>query len=78
MATETASPTTTIRPSSGWASFRLGEIWQNRELLYFFIWRDLKVRYRQSAVGVAWVLLQPIALVVMFTLILGTRAGPGA
>ena len=75
LATKTALPTTTIRARSGWASFRLGEVWQYRELLYFFIWRDIKVRYRQSAVGVAWVLLQPIALVVMFTLVLGRVPG---
>ncbi len=66
---------TTIRPSSGWASLRLGEVWHYRELLYFFVWRDLKVRYRQTAIGALWALLQPIALVAIFSLILGRVPG---
>jgi lipopolysaccharide transport system permease protein len=67
--------TTAIRPTPGWASFRVGEIWHYRELLYFFVWRDLKVRYRQTAVGTAWALLQPLALVAIFSLVLGRIQG---
>ena len=67
--------TTTIRPTPGWASLRFDEIWRYRELLYFFVWRDLKVRYRQTAVGTAWALLQPIALVAIFSLVLGRIQG---
>ncbi|MEA2459437.1 MAG: lipopolysaccharide transport system permease protein, partial [Thermoleophilaceae bacterium] len=62
---------TLIAPSRGWASLRLGELWHYRDLIGFLIWRDLKVRYRQTAFGVAWVLLQPLALMVVFSLFLG-------
>jgi lipopolysaccharide transport system permease protein len=66
---------TRIRPSSGWAALRLGELWQYRELLYFFVWRDLKVRYKQTALGAAWAILQPVALTAVFTVFLGGLAG---
>ena len=48
-----------IRPNRGWAFLKLGELWRYRELLYFFVWRDLKVRYRQTLLGAAWAILQP-------------------
>ncbi len=67
--------TTTIRPTTGWPSLRMGEVWRYRELLYFFVWRNLKVRYRQTAIGTAWALLQPLALVAIFSLILGRVPG---
>jgi lipopolysaccharide transport system permease protein len=51
------------------------EVWSRRELLYFLVWRDLKVRYRQTAFGVAWALLQPLLLMVVFTLTVGRVAG---
>ena len=68
-------PTSTIRPSSGWAALHVLDVWRYRELLYFFVWRDLKVRYRQTLVGALWVILQPIALVAIFTLVLGRVQG---
>src|SRR3954469_6836041 len=62
---------TVIKPSHGWAGLRLAELWSYRELIGFLVWRDLKVRYRQTLFGVAWVLLQPLALMVVFSLFLG-------
>jgi lipopolysaccharide transport system permease protein len=70
-----STPVITIRPTSGWASLRLREVWAYRELLYFFVWRNLKVRYRQTAIGALWAIFQPVALVVIFTLILGRVPG---
>lgn len=60
-----------IRPTRGLAALRLDELWRYRELIYFLVWRDLKVRYRQTALGVVWVVLQPLALMVVFSLFLG-------
>ena len=51
-----------IQPSRGWAAFNLKELWQYRELAYFLAWRDVKVRYKQTFIGVSWVLLQPLAM----------------
>jgi lipopolysaccharide transport system permease protein len=65
-------PSVVIRPSDGWGSLALREVWRYRELLYFLVWRDLKVRYRQTAFGVAWVVLQPLALMAVFSLFLGS------
>jgi homopolymeric O-antigen transport system permease protein len=62
---------TVIEPAGSWLSLDLRELWEYRELLYFLVWRDLKVRYKQSAVGVAWALLQPIATMGLFTVIFG-------
>src|SRR5690242_11794450 len=50
------------------------EIWAGRELLYFFVWRDLKVRYKQTALGVAWAILQPVFAVAVFSLFFGRLA----
>ena len=58
-----------IRPSSGWVPLRLADLWEYRELLYFLIWRDIKVRYRQTVVGVAWAILQPLLTMVVFTVV---------
>jgi lipopolysaccharide transport system permease protein len=65
------APDVVIRPSRGWSALKLGELWSYRELIGFLIWRDLKVRYRQTLFGVAWVLLQPLALMLVFSLFLG-------
>src|SRR5207245_3773318 len=54
-----ASTTIRIEPPSGFFELRLGEVWAYRELLYFFVWRDVKIRYKQTAIGVLWVVLQP-------------------
>lgn len=62
---------TVIQPTRGLSSLHLADIWRYRELVYFLIWRDLKVRYRQTALGVVWVVLQPLALMVVFSLFLG-------
>lgn len=66
---------TDIRPTSGWAPVRLGDLWEYRELLYFLIWRDLKVRYRQTVLGASWAVLQPFMTMAVFTLFFGLVAG---
>ena len=63
-----------IEPPRTWLQLRLREVWMYRELLYFFVWRDLKVRYKQTAVGVAWVVLQPLMSMGAFTLFFGKLA----
>jgi lipopolysaccharide transport system permease protein len=63
-----------IRPSRGWRFLDLRELWEYRELIYFLTWRDIKVRYKQTAVGIAWAVLQPIAMMVVFTLFFGRLA----
>ena len=60
---------TIIEPSRGWLSLNLQEIWARHELLYFLVWRDVKVRYKQTVVGAAWVILQPLMTMVVFTVI---------
>ena len=64
-------PRVVIEPTRGWRSLRLGDVWTYRELLGFLVWRDLKVRYRQTLFGVLWVLIQPLALMAVFSLFLG-------
>lgn len=56
-----------VEGSGGWPSLRLGEVWHAHELLYFLVWREVKVRYAQTALGVAWAVLQPLLTVVVFT-----------
>jgi lipopolysaccharide transport system permease protein len=63
-----------IEPPRGWVDLRLREVWMYRELLYFFVWRDLKVRYKQTLVGVAWVVLQPLLSMGVFTIFFGRLA----
>ncbi len=65
---------TFIRPSRGWVRLQLLDLWEYRELLFFLIWRDVKVRYKQTALGVAWVVLQPLLMTVLFSLIFGRLA----
>ena len=60
--------TVRIEPPRGWFELRLREVWMYRELLYFMVWRDLKVRYKQTVIGVAWVVLQPLMSMGVFTL----------
>ena len=67
-------PRTYLRPSSGWTSLGLRELWQSRELLAFFVWRDVKLRYAQTALGVAWAVLQPLLTMVVFSLFFGRLA----
>ena len=73
--TSTATRVITIKPPSGWLKLDLAELWEYRELLYFLIWRDLKVRYRQTVIGVSWVVLQPLATTAIFAVIFGRLAG---
>lgn len=63
-----------IEPSHGRLAIDWRELWRYRELLYFLVWRDLKVRYKQTAIGVAWVILQPLFTMVIFTLFFGVLA----
>lgn len=63
-----------IEPPRGWLDLRLAEVWSYRELLYFFVWREVKVRYKQTAIGVAWVVLQPLLTMGVFTLFFGRLA----
>lgn len=63
-----------IQPSRGWAPLDLKEIWRYRELLFFLTWRDIKVRYKQTALGAAWAVLQPLLTMVIFSVIFGNLA----
>jgi lipopolysaccharide transport system permease protein len=63
-----------IRPSRGWVGLRFRELWAYRELLYFLTWRDVKVRYKQTMFGAAWAVIQPFALMVVFTALFGQFA----
>jgi lipopolysaccharide transport system permease protein len=67
-------PVLRIKPSSGWVSLRVGELWEYRELLYFLVWRDVKVRYKQTALGAAWAIIQPFLTMVVFSLFFGRLA----
>lgn len=60
-----------IEPSRGWLNLQLRALWQYRELLYFLVWRDIKVRYKQTLLGVVWVVLQPLTSMLIFTLLFG-------
>ncbi|HKO61639.1 MAG TPA: ABC transporter permease [Pyrinomonadaceae bacterium] len=64
-------PFVIIEASRGWRAINLRELWVYRELLYLLIWRDIKVRYKQTLLGVAWVVLQPVLTTLVFTIFLG-------
>jgi len=66
--------TVRIEPPRGWLDLRLGEVWAYRELLYFFVWRDVKVRYKQTVIGAAWAVLQPVLTMLVFSLFFGKLA----
>ena len=68
-------PITYLRPVRGWISLNLPALWAYRELVYFLTWRDIKVRYKQAALGVTWALIQPLVNMVIFTVIFGRLAG---
>ena len=68
------APVLVIRPRRGWISLGLDEVWQYRELLYFLTWRDIKVRYKQTVLGVLWAILQPISTMIVFSLFFGGLA----
>ena len=68
-------PLVVIERRESWINFDLAEIWRNRELLYFLTWRDIKIRYKQTVLGAAWALLQPLFMMLIFTLVFGRLAG---
>lgn len=68
------APVIVVKPSKGWISLRLDELWQYRELLYFLTWRDIKVRYKQTVLGAAWAIIQPFFTMVVFSLFFGRLA----
>lgn len=70
----TPVPVVRIQPSRGWANLRLGDVWEYRELLYFLAWRDVKVRYKQTALGATWAILQPFLTMVVFSVFFGHLA----
>jgi lipopolysaccharide transport system permease protein len=72
--TEKSNQITVIKPSTTWLSLELKDFWTYRELLYFLTWRDVKVRYKQTAIGVVWAILQPVLTTVIFTVIFSTLA----
>jgi len=88
MASLTTNPTTTgplanrppgaqtlrIEPPRTWFELRLDELWKYRELLFFLVWRDVKVRYKQTAIGIAWVIVQPLLTMLVATLFFGRLA----
>ncbi len=67
-------PIVRVEPSSGWVSLRLDEVWEYRELLYFLVWRDVKLRYKQTALGAAWAIIQPFFTMIVFSLFFGKLA----
>jgi lipopolysaccharide transport system permease protein len=68
-------PVTVIEPRPAWSIVNFRELWRYRELLYFLVWRDVKVRYKQTVLGVLWALIQPLATMAVFTIFLGQAAG---
>ena len=73
-ATTDSEPITIIEPSKGLLHINLGALWKYRELLYFLIWRDIKVRYKQTILGASWAILQPVLTMVVFAIIFGRFA----
>ena len=74
MANSSSLPVLHIKPSSGWVSLKLQEVWEYRELLYFLTWRDIKVRYKQTILGGSWAIIQPFFMMVVFSLFFGKLA----
>jgi lipopolysaccharide transport system permease protein len=68
------APVIEIRPSAGWLDLDLAAVWRYRELLYFLIWREIKIRYKQASLGIAWAIIQPVLAVVIFTVVFGLFA----
>lgn len=73
-AAQTSAHEVLIEPSRGWASLKLRELWEYRELLYFLAWRDIKIRYKQTALGLAWAVLQPLLTMLIFSIFFGRLA----
>ena len=68
-------PMVRIEPSKGWISLNLKDLWEYRELIWIFVWRDLKVRYRQTVIGALWAIIQPFLTMVIFSIFFGGLAG---
>ena len=68
------APTTIIRPTAGWAPINFAELWRYRELFGFLTWRDVKIRYKQTAFGAAWAVGQPLLGMIIFTILFGRLA----
>ena len=64
-----------IEPAGSWQGVHLAELWRYRELLYFFVWRDIKVRYKQTVLGALWAIIQPVATTLLFTVFFGRLGG---
>jgi lipopolysaccharide transport system permease protein len=73
-ASDGSLPTIVIEPAARWPSINVGEMWANRELLLFLVWRDIKVQYAQTALGAGWAVLQPLLTMLIFTVIFGRLA----
>ena len=73
--TSATAPVTHIRARYRWFEVNLSELWEYRELLYFLVWRDLKVRYKQTLIGVAWAVIQPLFTMIVFSIFFGRLAG---
>jgi lipopolysaccharide transport system permease protein len=71
---DNGTPHVHIEPSKGWVSLRIRELWEYRDLFYFFVWRDLKVRYKQTILGALWAIIQPFFTMVVFSLFFGRLA----
>src|SRR5580704_16131037 len=70
----TTIPLVRIEAARAWPSLKLGELWEFRELIYFLIWRDIKVRYKQTVLGASWALIQPLFTMLLFSLFFGRLA----
>ena len=68
-------PLIRIQPTKGWTALKLNEVWDHRELIGIFVWRDIKVRYRQTVIGALWAIVQPFLTMVVFTVFFGRLAG---
>src|SRR5204863_5070533 len=73
-APSSSRPRHVLSSERGWLNLDLGELWRYRELLFFLTWRDIKVRYKQTVLGAAWALIQPLLTMVIFTVIFGKIA----
>jgi lipopolysaccharide transport system permease protein len=69
-----SGPVTVIEPRSGWRFIDLRELWEYRDLFYFLVWRDIKVRYAQSILGIGWAIIQPVFSMIVFTIVFGKLA----
>ena len=73
-----SEPLVVIQPSKKWSLLNFSDIWAYRELLFFLTWRDVKVRYKQTALGAAWAILQPLFMMIIFTIFFGRLAAVGS